>query len=313
MTGWPGGERRAITTRMRTPRRFLPSLPLLCAFEAAARTGSVSAAGRELSLTQGAVSRQIRALEEQLKVTLFHREHQKIRLTAAGETYAREIRDALRKISAASLNVRALPFGGTLSLAVLPSFGVKWLAPRLPRFHLRHPNIGLHLFTRPTRFDFPLEAIDAAIHFGEADWPGAELERLCGEVLVPACSLAMRQAHGFALPGDLLQAPLLHQTTRPDAWERWFDANDVEAGTIHGTLFDQFLTAAEAAAAGLGLALLPDFLFAEEFAAGRLVPAVEARTPSAGSYWLAWPAGRGDHPPLRAFRDWLLAEMAGVA
>lgn len=297
---------------MRTPRRFLPSLPLLCAFEAAARTGSVTAAGRELDLTQGAVSRQIRALEEQLKVTLFHRENQKIRLTAAGETYAREIREALRKISAASLNLRALPFGGTLSLAVLPSFGARWLAGRLPRFHARHPDLRLHLFTRPSSFDFALEAIDAAIHFGAADWPGAELERLRGEVLVPACAPAMRAEHGFAAPADLLRAPLLHQTTRPDAWERWFEANGVEAGTIHGMLFDQFLTAAEAAAAGLGLALLPDFLFADDFATGRLVPAVAARTPSAGAYWLAWPVGRGDYPPLRAFREWLLTEMAGA-
>lgn len=296
---------------MRTPRRFLPSLPLLCAFEAAARTGSVTAAGRELSLTQGAVSRQIKALEEQLKVALFHRENQKIRLTAAGEVYAREIREALRKISAASLNLRALPFGGTLALAVLPSFGARWLAGRLQHFHARHPDLRLHLFTRPSGFDFRLEAIDAAIHFGAPDWTGAELQRLCGEVLVPACAPAMKAAFGFAAPADLLRAPLLHQTTRPDAWERWFEANGVDAGTIHGMLFDQFLTAAQAAAAGLGLALLPEFLFADEFTAGRLVRAVAERTPSAGSYYLAWPAGRGDYPPLRAFRAWLLEEMAG--
>lgn len=298
---------------MRTPRRFLPSLPLLCAFEAAARTGSVTAAGRELDLTQGAVSRQIRALEEQLKVTLFHRENQKFRLTAAGEVYAREIREALRKISAASLNLRALPFGGTLSLAVLPSFGARWLAGRLPRFHALHPELRLHLFTRPARFDFGQEAIDAAIHFGAPDWPGAELQRLRGEVLVPACAPALRAAHGFAEPADLLRAPLLHQTSRPDAWECWFEANGVEAGTIHGMLFDQFLTAAEAAVAGLGLALLPEFLFATDLAAGRLVPAVPARVESAGAYYLAWPEGRGDYPPLQAFRAWLVAEMASPA
>lgn len=297
---------------MRIPRRFLPSLPLLCAFEAAARTGSVTAAGRELALTQGAVSRQIKALEEQLKVTLFHRENQKIRLTAAGEVYAREIREALRKISAASLNLRALPFDGTLALAVPPSFGARWLAGRLQRFHARHPELRLHLFTRPASFDFRLEAIDAAIHVGAPDWPGAELQRLCGEVLVPACAPAMQAQFGFATPADLLRAPLLHQTTRPDAWERWFEANGVDAGTIHGMLFDQFLTAAQAAAAGLGLALLPEFLFAEDFAAGRLVPAVPGRTPSAAAYHLAWPAGRGDYPPLRAFRAWLLEEMDGA-
>jgi LysR family glycine cleavage system transcriptional activator len=295
---------------MRTPRRFLPSLPLLCAFEAAARTGSVTAAGQELSLTQGAVSRQIRALEAQLEVELFHRERQKIRLTAAGEIYVREIRDALRKISAASLSLRASPFGGTLALAVPPSFGARWLAGRLPAFHARHPELRLHLFTRPGMFDFRLEAIDAAIHFCAPDWQGAELLRLCGEVLVPVCAPAMKAEYGFGAPADLLRAPLLHLATRPDAWERWFEANGVEAGTIHGMLFDQFLTAAEAAAAGLGLALLPEFLFAEEMANGRLLRAVEQRTPSVGAYHLAWPSGRGDYPPLRAFRAWLLEEMA---
>ncbi len=104
------------------PRRFLPSLPLLSAFEAAARTGSITAAAKELSLTQSAVSRQVKALEEQLEVELFHRERQTIRLTVGGDAYAREIRDARRKITTGSLNLRANPFGGTLTLAILPTF-----------------------------------------------------------------------------------------------------------------------------------------------------------------------------------------------
>lgn len=295
---------------MLAPRRFLPSLPLLSAFEAAARTGSVTAAARELSLTQSAVSRQIRALEDQLKTELFHRERQTIRLTAAGQVYAREIREALRKISAASLSVRASPFGGTLCLAVLPSFGARWLAGRLPRFHAQHPDLRLHLFTRAAPFDFRTEAIDAAIHFGAPEWEGAEILRLCGEVLVPACAPAMKVARDFRAPADLLAAPLLHQTSRPDAWERWFAANGIDAGILHGPLFDQFLTAAEAAAAGLGVALLPEFLFTELLDTGRLAAAVPQRVESEGAYHLAWPSGRGDYPPLAAFRDWLLAEIA---
>src|SRR5262245_36086503 len=115
-------------------RRFLPSISLLAAFEAAARTGSVTAAAKELSLTQSAVSRQIIALEEQLGVELFVRERQTIRLTPAGDGYAREIREALRRISSASLNLRANPHGGTLNLAVLPTFGARWLTPRLGKF-----------------------------------------------------------------------------------------------------------------------------------------------------------------------------------
>src|SRR4051812_14009598 len=107
---------------MLPPRRFLPSFSLLSAFEAAARTGSVTAAANELGLTQSAVSRQISALEKQLGVALFLRERQTIRLTIAGDTYAREVREALRRISNASLNLKANPAGGTLNLAILPFF-----------------------------------------------------------------------------------------------------------------------------------------------------------------------------------------------
>lgn len=298
---------------MLIPRRFLPSLPLLTAFEAAARTGSITAAGKELSLTQSAVSRQIRALEEQLEVELFHRERQKIRLTASGEIYAREIREALRKISSASLNLRANPFGGTLNLAILPTFGTRWLAARLPRFLAAYPGITLNLFTRLSMFDFRMESIDAAIHFGQAEWNGAELVHLRNEIVVPACSPELKAKFGFERPADLLAAPLLHQTTRPDAWERWMDLNDVEAGAVHGMLFDQFATAAQAAMAGVGVALLPEFLIEEELQSGKLVKAVERSTPSAGAYYLVWPSDRGDHPPLVAFRSWILEEMGASA
>lgn len=151
---------------MLMPRRFLPSLSLLTAFDAAARTGSITKAARELNLTQSAVSRQIKLLEQQLEVELFVRERQTIRLSLAGEVYAREIRDALHRISMASLNLRANPRGGTLNLAILPTFGTRWLAPRLPRFLARHAGITINLVTRLSQFDFRLEPVDAAIHFG---------------------------------------------------------------------------------------------------------------------------------------------------
>ncbi|MBP2302707.1 LysR family transcriptional regulator [Azospirillum picis] len=293
---------------MQSPRRFLPSLSLLSAFEAAARTGSITAAAKELSLTQGAVSRQIKALEEQLEVALFHREKQSIRLTAGGDYYVREIRDALRKIGSASLNLRANPFGGTLTIAVLPTFGARWLAPRLPGFLRDNPGITVNLMTRPSAFDFRLDPMDAAIHCGRPDWPGAELALLRRETVVPACSPDLRDRHGFRQAADLRRAPLLHLTSRPDAWERWLALHDAPADAVHGMLFDQFATAAQAAAAGLGLALLPLFLIEEELRDGRLVPALDLPMASGNAYYLAWPAERAGYPPLAAFRDWILAE-----
>lgn len=298
---------------MRVPRRFLPSLPLLAAFEAAARTESVTEAARELSLTQGAVSRQIRALEEQLGVDLFRRERQTIRLTPGGQAYAREIREALQKISNASLNLRANPGGGTLTVAILPTFGTRWLAPRLPEFLSAHTGITLNLMTRLTQFDFTKEAIDAAIHFGQPDWPGVEMVRLRGEDVVPACSPALLERLAFQTAWDVRRAPLLHLTSRPDAWERWFETQDVDATNVQGMLFDQFATVAQAAVAGLGVALLPRFLIEEELSSGKLVLALDRPMRSQAAYWLVWPADRSDYPPLIAFRDWLVQAAAETA
>ncbi|MEW9306764.1 LysR family transcriptional regulator [Labrys neptuniae] len=295
---------------MQGPRRFLPSISLLCAFEAAARTGSVTAAARELNLTQSAVSRQIKLLEEQLEVELFHREKQTISVTPGGEAYAREIRDALRKIGTASLMLRANPLGGTLTLAILPTFGTRWLAPRLPQFLSHNPGITINLVTRLSYFDFRQDPVDAAIHFGGSDWPGGEMEKIRSETVVPACSPALRDQHGFQSAADLRNASLLHLTTRPDAWERWFALHGAPAQSVRGMLFDQFATAAQAAIAGLGVALLPEFLILEELETRRLVRALDLPMVSAEAYYLVWPADRAMHPPLLAFRQWLRTQAS---
>jgi LysR family glycine cleavage system transcriptional activator len=295
---------------VRGPRRFLPSLSLLAAFEATARTGSVTAAARELSLTQSAVSRQIKALEEQLGIVLFHRERQSIRPTAGGAAYAREIREALARISSASLNLRASPVGGTLTLAILPTFGTRWLAPRLPRFLGTCPGVTMNLVTRIAPFDFRHEAIDAAIHFGHDDWQDAEMVLIRRETVVPVCAPTLRDGYRFADTADIRAAPLLHLTTRPDAWERWLARHGADDTAVHGMLFDQFATLAQAAIAGLGVALIPSFLIHEELATGKLATAIDLPMESDGAYYLCWPAGRADHPPLVAFRAWLLEEAA---
>ncbi|RWX74495.1 LysR family transcriptional regulator [Neorhizobium lilium] len=294
---------------MLPPRRFLPSFSLLAAFEAAARTGSVTAAANELGLTQSAVSRQISALERQLGVGLFLRERQTIRLTPAGDTYAREVREALRRISNASLNLRANPAGGTLNLGVLPFFGTRWLTPRIGRFLHAHPDVVLNLVTRLEPFDFRFDTLDAAIHFGAARWPGASMDFLMDEEVVPACSPAFKERHGLAAATDLRRAPLLHLNTRPDAWELWFARQDVPVEALHGMLFDQFGTMVEGAAAGLGAALLPRFLIGRELQQGLLVPAVQAEVMQTGQYHLVYPPDRVTYSPLAAFRGWMAGEF----
>ena len=293
---------------MQIPRRLLPSMPLLCAFEAAARTGSVSAAARELNLTQSAVSRQIRALEAQLAAQLFVRERQTIRLTLAGHSYARDIRDALRRIGMATLNFRANPPGGTLNLAVLPAFGARWLAPRLPGFVEAHPDVILNLVSHFGEPDFRAEPLDAAICLDIPAIANLESVRLQEEIVLPLCSPAARQGLTFDAAADVRQLPFLTLISRPDAWERWLMANGADPEGVYGMMFDQFTALIEAAAAGLGMALLPTLLVEKELAAGQLVPVMDL--PVAGAtYHLVWPPDRGQYPPLLRFRAWLVAEV----
>lgn len=293
------------------PRRFLPPMSVLAAFESAARLQSFTAAATELNLTQSAVSRQIRSLEDLLGAELFVRERQTVRLTAAGEAYADEIRRALQKIAAATLGFKANPQGGTLNLAILPTFGTRWLAPRLPKFLSAHPGITINLTTRLAPFDFQVDPLDAAIHFGPPEWQGARLDFLMKETVVPACSPEVRARYKLRKPADLLRAPLMHLVSRPDAWEQWLRGAGVDFDQVHGMLVDQFAVASQAAIAGLGVALLPTLLIEGELARGDLVLAVDKPMESADHYYLAWPVSRENYPPLQAFRQWIQEEARG--
>jgi LysR family glycine cleavage system transcriptional activator len=285
-------------------------MSLLCAFEAAARHESFTAAAAELNLTQSAVSRQIRSLEEMLRYDLFYRERQTVRLTIAGHAYARDVRDALNRVSAATLGFCTNPYGYSLNLAVLPTFGARWLVPKLPLFLAEHPDLRINLTTRLSPFDFSVDTVDAAIQFGAPEWVGAELEIFMDEWVVPVCSPTLKKTYGFKVAADLLSAPLLQLHSRPDAWERWFERQNVEWKDVYGMMMDQFYLMAKAAAAGMGVALLPQILIDDELERKELVVAVGGPTKSLGSYYLAWPLDRITYPPLVAFRTWLRNQVA---
>jgi len=288
---------------------------MLAAFEAAARAGSFSGAARELDLTQGAISRQIHALEDQLGVRLFQRTRQRVRLSAAGEVYVREVHQALNIIRAASLNLMSDPLGGALNLAILPTFGTRWLIPRLPHFLDRHPRITINFSMHLSPFDFAEEGLDAAIHYGKPDWPDADCTFLMAEEVIPVCSPAFLAQHKLAGPEGLLDLPLLHLSTRPAAWHEWFDHAGLgeTPAPKPGMHFDQFATAAQAAVAGLGVALMPVFLIKAELDDGLLVPVFdgpisELSVLSASAYYFVAPHSRRDNPSVKAFRSWLLSE-----
>lgn len=278
---------------------------VLTAFEACARLEKFTAAAQELNLTQSAVSRQIRALEDMVGIELFVRERQTVRLTPTGESYAVEIREALRAVANATLRLKASPEAGTLTVAILPTMGTRWLAPLLPGFTRQNPGVTLNLVTRLEPFNMAGEKVHAAIHYGAPEWPHADLDFLFDETVFPACSRELKSQYGFAQPADLLKAPLLHLASRPNAWPEWFTAQGLRFTGNTTMSIDQFATATQAAAAGLGVALLPDFLFRQERDRGELVSAIDVRCKSSGRYYLACATSRAEYPPLVAFRKWL--------
>ena len=295
---------------MTLPRRYIPSVSLLAAFEAVCRLGSTAAAARELSLTQGAVSRLVQNLEGQLGVQLFRREGRRLKPTEPALAYARDVRKALELIARASLGLRANPGGGVLSLAILPTFGTRWLAPRLGQFLAENPGVTLNLGTRLRPFDFASETFDAAIHFGNRPWPDAEHLPLFDERIIATCSPGYLAANPMQRPEDLLDKSLLQLESRPNAWGAWFAHHGLEAPHTQGIMFDQFAPMMQAAAHGVGIALLPEFLALPEIGEGRLVRTPGEIVSGVGTYYLVWPADVTPSPPLVAFRDWLARTAA---
>lgn len=293
-------------------RRFLPSVSLLSAFEAVLRTGSTAAAARELNLTQSTVSRLVQTLEAQLGRPLFERHRQRLVATDAATAYGKDVSRALDLIQRASMEFTANPGGGTLSLALLPAFGTRWLAPRLGGFLNEHPGITVNLATRLRRFNFAAESFDAAVHFGSDDWRDAGHMKLFDERLTACVAPSLLDMHSVASPSDILRWPLLQLETRPNAWRIWFEAQGASAPVTTGMLFDQFATMTQAAISGLGVALLPDYLADVEIREQRLVPILQASVTGTGSYWLVWPRDRAHYPPLEAFRIWLARHIGDL-
>lgn len=295
-------------------RRLMPSVTELVAFEAAARHGSFTRAADDLALTQGAVSKQVRQLEESLGVALFERERRRVILTDAGRNYLADVRDLLDRLEQSTHALLAAGGGAVVNLAVLPTFATRWLIPRLQRFAEIAPDVPVNLTTRLEPFDFEREPFDLAIHYGTGNWPAARAYHLLDEEMVAVASPAYRDARGLAAPADLSRAALLQQATRPNLWLDWFAACGIEMATPYrGPLLDQFLMTAEAAAAGLGVALVPRFLVEAELRTGRLVVLFDRVLRQDRAYFVVTPTGRRRNPATAAFLDWLRDEAAAYA
>lgn len=293
-------------------RDLLPSIGALVAFESAARHLSFSRAAAELHLTQGAISRQIRELETRLGLALFERINQRVFLTDAGESYRLEVARILAGLATATERTMASAAGAeVLNLAVLPTFAARWLVPRLPQFLVSHPQATVNFSVRNEPFSFADSPLDAAIHFGEPTWPGAICEFLCIEEVYPVAAPAVCDRLGLHELAAIAMAPLLHQSSRPTAWADWFSTQGLStAGAYRGSRFDQFSMIAEAAVAGLGVALMPRFMIETELASNQLVLLTRRPLDAGKAYWFTYPEAKVRSRLVRSFGEWLKAEAA---
>ncbi|APP01611.1 LysR family transcriptional regulator AmpR [Xanthomonas perforans] len=284
-----------------------PRLPLnaLRAFEAAARHQNLTRAANELCVSQAALSHQIKALEQQLGTSLFHRLPRGVALTDEGAALAPVLGEAFDRIAATLERFADGRYREVLSVGVVGTFATGWLLPRLAAFHATHADIELRLSTHNNRVDLAGEGLDLAIRFGDGDWQGQVAEAVMEAPFAPVCAPAM--ARGLRVPEDLARVPLL-RSYRLDEWPQWFRAARATEVPARGSMFDSSLTLASAAAAGAGVALLPLPMFRQDLDAGRLVCPFPI-TIDAGRYWLTRLRSRPQSDAGRRLRDWLLAQQ----
>jgi LysR family glycine cleavage system transcriptional activator len=288
----------------------LPPLNPLRAFEAAGRLKSIRKAAEELSVTPGAVSRQVQCLESHLGTPLFRREPREIVLTPEGEQYLASIMlhfDGIREATQKLTGRRSLEI---LRVRAYTTFAVKWLIPRLSSFHAENRSTEVRLTTSVEAVDFARENVDGAIRLGDGCWPGLEVDRLIANELVPLCSPALRRQAGLKKVGDLAGQTLLHSLVRPDDWRYWLEAAGASGiDPYAGPKYASSTLAYQAALEGQGIMMAQKALFTEDLRARRLVqPFGPSLDRGEFTYYFVYPRNRLRNPAFRRFRAWLLAQ-----
>jgi LysR family glycine cleavage system transcriptional activator len=288
----------------------LPPLSTLRPFEAAARLGSFSRAAEELHLTHGAVSHQVRALEDHLGTPLFARLGKRVSVTPAGKALAERVRAALDDIARACEAARARN-DNRLTISVLPSFASRWLMPRLIGFMEAHPGIAVNVHASTTLANFADDEVDVAIRFGQGPWPAHFCETFLDDEYFPVASPKMNRGRLPKRPPELLAPNVRIIREDRDYWPVWFAAAGVAfEDRVRGPLFNDSTYSLQAAARGEGVALARRSIVGEDLERGALVRLFGLAVPSRERYWLVAPRATADAPNVRAFRDWVKAEVA---
>ena len=296
----------------------LPPLNALRAFEVAARRLSFTKAADELNVTPGAISQQIRQLEDYAGTPLFKRTGRAVMLTDAAEASLPLVREAFDRIAEAGRILKAPARRGRVMVSSAPSFAAKWLAPRLDSFHREHPGIEAWISAEMALTDFSAADADFAIRYGRGVYDGLRSEKLLDEAVLPVCSPALLEGpDALRRPENLRQHTLLHDESSevdpscPD-WASWLRARGVTGVDANrGPRFNQGILVIEAAAAGRGIALAKRAVAASDLASGRLVaPFADGTQAVSFGYWMVWPKGRHLSSDVRAFMKWLKNEAA---
>jgi len=292
----------------------LPSTKTLRAFQLAARSGSFKTAASQLFLTPSAVSHQIRALEEELGVPLFHRGARTLTLTDAGSRYLEEIEFLFERLDAATRELRARAGRSTLRLRVASFFANEFLLPRLAALHTAQPEIDLEIDTDGTGTDIHPADADVSIVLGSGSWSELQAHRLFPQAYVPACSAALFARTPITSIEQLNGETLLVFEARKDGWERWAESAGLQMPRPRKRIaFNNMSALVRATERSAGIGLVPAPLSAERFRAKSLVRLFDHEWETEDSYYLVHRAEVGPRPEVIAFRKWLLAELRAAS
>jgi LysR family transcriptional regulator, glycine cleavage system transcriptional activator len=291
--------------------RQLPPLSAVRVFECAARHQNFTTAAVELGMTQAAVSYQIKLIEERLGVALFMRANRRVTLTPVGKRIAPLVAGAFDHLDDAFAIARS-DNDAVLTVSCSMTFGPNWLAPRIGAFQTAHPELAVRLHTSNSLVDFARDDVDAAIRGGGGDWPGLKAHFLMRMPVVALASPAyLASVSPVRKPDDVLR---LNRISPEDSW--WTIWREQIGGAlptgpvVAGVRLDSQMMEGSAALSGHGVAVLNPVLWRSDIAAGRLVPVFDAIAFDTSDFWLAYPDHKRTSPKIRAFRDWLLGEIA---
>jgi LysR family transcriptional regulator, glycine cleavage system transcriptional activator len=291
-------------------RPRLPPLNNLKAFEAAARHESFTRAAEELCVTQGAVSQQVKALEEGLGIKLFNRERQRLAITEAGRDYLTIVRDALDRIAVGTERLLQRQSAGVLTVSTSPDFAAKWLVHRLGHFAEQRTGIDLRVSAAMHHVDFAREDVDMAVRHGDGNWPGLDAVQLSSEQLFVICSPKLLSGRRLGKPADILKFPLIHLDSRAD-WTKWLRTAGMSDDNVkHGPVLNRASMVIDAAINGQGIALARTTLAAWDLLNGRLARPFSEALRLSKTYWIVCPKVTSSVPKIATFRDWLLAEAS---